>query len=382
MDLEPTDTQVQIRDVARRFAREQLAPKARQRDRESLFPEAELRALGELGLLGINVPEALGGAAAGSLAYALAIAELAEACAATTVAVAVTNMVAELIVHFGTEAQQRAYVTALTSGRAVAGAFALSETHCGSDAAALATTASRVPETSGGGFVLDGEKQWITSGDRAGVLIVFARTGGPGPKGVSAFLVERDTPGMTAGKPEQKTGLRGSSTVPLSFESCRIPAAALLGTEGEGFKIAMTGLDGGRIGVSAQAIGVLRACLAASLRYAKQRRAFGHAIAEFQAIQWKLADMATDLAAAELLCARAAALKDQGRPFSREASMSKVFCADAVNRHALEAVQIHGGYGYIDEFPVERYLRDARVQTLYEGTSEIQRRVIAREILK
>ena len=378
MDLQLTETQTHIRDLARRFARERLAPTARQRDREAIFPTAELHEAGELGLLGVNVPEELGGSEAGVVAYALAIAELAEACASTTVAVAVTNMVAEQIARFGTDAQRKAFVPRLVSGKAVAGAFALSETQCGSDASALTTSARRDAD----GWVVNGQKQWITSGDRAGVVLVFARTGGPGAKGVSAFLVEGGAPGMTAGRPEHKMGLRGSSTVPLTFENCRLATDALLGEEGGGFKIAMSALDGGRIGISAQAIGVLRGCLAASRTYAKQRKAFGGTLAELQAIQWKLADMATDLAAAELLCFRAASLKDQGRPFTREASMSKVFCSEAANRHASEAVQIHGGYGYIDEFPVERYFRDARVQTLYEGTSEIQRKVIAREILK
>ena len=378
MELQLTETQAQIRDVARRFAQEKLAPRARERDRQSIFPEGELRELGALGLLGINVPEAHGGAAAGVVAYAAAIAELAEACASTTVAVAVTNMVAEQVARFGSEAQRRETLPELVSGQAIAGAFALSESHCGSDAAALLTRARR----DGSDWVLDGQKLWITSGDRAGWLIVFARSGGPGAKGISAFLIRGGTPGLTAGPPEHKMGLHGSTTVPLVFSECRVPGSALLGAEGEGFKVAMSALDGGRIGISAQAIGVLRACLAASRRYAGDRKAFGAPIGSFQAIQWKLAAMATDLAAAELLCFRAAALKDQGKPFTREASMSKLFCTEAANRHALEAVQIHGGYGYIDEFPVERYLRDARVQTLYEGTSEIQRKVIAREILR
>ena len=360
------------------FAREQLAPRARDRDRNGDFPERELRQAAELGLLGVNIPEAYGGASAGAVAYALVIAELAEACASTTVAIAVTNMVAEQIFTFGSEAQKRRHLPRLTSGDAVAAAFALSEAHCGSDAAALSTTARRA----GSELILDGEKQWITSGDRAGVILVFARTGAAGAKGISAFLVEAGTPGMTAGRPEHKMGLRGSTTVPLVFEGCRVSEDALLGEEGAGFRVAMNALDGGRIGISAQAIGVLRACLSASTKYARERRAFDHPLAELQAIQWKLANMATDLAAAELLCLRAAALKEAGKPFTKEASMSKVFCTEAVNRHAQEAVQIHGGYGYIDEFPVERYFRDARVQTLYEGTSEIQRRVIAREILK
>jgi len=378
VNFSPNDTQTAVREVARRFAQERLAPAARELDRSGEFPEAALREAGALGLLGVNVPEAYGGSGAGSVAYALALAEIAEACASTAVAVAVTNMVGEQIARFGNEEQKQGHLPALTSGDAVAGAFALSEAQCGSDAAALTTRA----EARAGTWVLNGQKQWISHGDRSGVLIVFARTGGPGPKGISAFLATRGQKGMSAGPPEHKMGLRGSRTVSLIFEDCVLPGEALLGEVNGGFRIAMSALDGGRIGISAQAIGVLRACLAASRRYAKERAAFGNPLATFQAIQWKLAGMAMGLAAAELLMFRAASLKDAGRPFTREASMAKVFCTEAVNRWATEAVQIHGGYGYIDEFPVERYFRDARVQTLYEGTSEIQRKVIAREILK
>jgi alkylation response protein AidB-like acyl-CoA dehydrogenase len=378
VNFTPSDTQAAVREVARRFAQERLAPNARELDRGAGFPEASLREAGALGLLGVNVPEAYGGAAAGAVAYALALAEISEACASTAVAVAVTNMVGEQIARFGSEAQKRRYLPPLTSGDSIAGAFALSEPQCGSDAAALIARAERRD----GKWILNGQKQWISHGDRSGVIIVFARTGGMGPKGISAFLVDRGQPGMTAGPPEHKMGLRGSRTVSLTFEDSAVPADALLGDENGGFTIAMSALDGGRIGISAQAIGVLRACLEASRRYAKERVAFGHPLASFEAIQWKLAGMAVDLAAAELLAFRAASLKDHGRPFTREASMAKVFCTEAVNRWATEAVQIHGGYGYIDEFPVERYFRDARVQTLYEGTSEIQRKVIAREILK
>jgi alkylation response protein AidB-like acyl-CoA dehydrogenase len=312
------------------------------------------------------------------VAYAAAVAEVAEACASTSVAMAVTNMVAEQIVTFGDESQRKRFVPSLTSGEATCGAFALSEVHCGSDAAALKTRATR----DGNHYVLEGSKQWITSGDRAGVVLLWARTGGPGSKGISAFLVPGGTPGMTAGPPEHKMGLRGSSTVPLILENCRVPAENLLGGENLGFRIAMAALDGGRIGIGAQAVGVLRACLKASTRYAKDRVSFGKPISEYQAIRFKLADMATDLAAAELLTFRAAHLKERRQPFTREASMAKLFGSEAANRAASQAVQIHGGYGYIDEFPVERYFRDARVQTLYEGTSEIQRKVIAREILK
>jgi alkylation response protein AidB-like acyl-CoA dehydrogenase len=378
VDFALSETHSAVRDVARRFAQERLAPAARELDRQGGFPEGALREAGSLGLLGVNVPEAYGGAAAGAVAYVAAMAEISEACASTAVAVAVTNMVAEQIAKFGTDAQKARHIPELTSGRAVAGAFALSEAQCGSDAAALTTRAERRD----GSWVLNGQKQWISHGDRSGVILVFARTGGPGPKGISAFVVEGGQKGMSAGPPEHKMGLRGSRTVPLLFEDCMLKDGALLGELDGGFRIAMSALDGGRIGISAQAIGVLRACLQASRTYAKQRVAFGQALAGFQSVQWKLAGMAVELSAAELLAYRAASLKDAGVAFTREASMAKVFCTEAVNRWASEAVQIHGGYGYIDEFPVERYFRDARVQTLYEGTSEIQRKVIAREILK
>jgi alkylation response protein AidB-like acyl-CoA dehydrogenase len=378
MELELTEVQTAVRDTARKFARERLAPAARELDRSHGFPDAALREMGGLGLLGVNVAEEYGGAGAGAVAYAAAVAEVAEACASTSVAMAVTNMVAEQIVTFGDESQRKRFVLSLTSGEATCGAFALSEVHCGSDAAALKTRATR----DGNHYVLEGSKQWITSGDRAGVVLLWARTGGPGSKGISAFLVPGGTPGMTAGPPEHKMGLRGSSTVPLILENCRVPAENLLGGENLGFRIAMAALDGGRIGIGAQAVGVLRACLKASTRYAKDRVSFGKPISEYQAIRFKLADMATDLAAAELLTFRAAHLKERRQPFTREASMAKLFGSEAANRAASQAVQIHGGYGYIDEFPVERYFRDARVQTLYEGTSEIQRKVIAREILK
>ena len=334
--------------------------------------------MADLGLLGVNVPGEYGGAEAGATAYALAMMEIAEACASTAVAMAVTNMCAELIVAFGTEAQKRRHVTRLTSGEAVAGAFALSEPQAGSDASALETRAER----RGDGWVLDGAKQWITSGDRAGVLVVWARTGGAGAGGLSAFIVEGGTPGLQVGRHEDKMGLRGSSTVPLQFEDCRLPGDALLGEEGQGFRLAMVALDGGRIGIASQACGVARASLSAAVRYTQERKAFGKPVAEFQAVRFMLANIQTELVAAELLTLRAARLKETGSNFTREASMAKVFASEMANRAADKAVQLHGGYGYIDEFPVERYLRDARVQTIYEGTSEIQRMVIARDLLK
>ncbi|MGZ3447420.1 MAG: acyl-CoA dehydrogenase family protein [Myxococcaceae bacterium] len=378
MELHLTETQALVRNTARTFARERVAPGARERDRTGTFPAELLREMAELGLLGVNVPAAYGGAEAGATAYALAMMEIAEACASTAVAMAVTNMCAELISKFGTEAQKQRYVTRLTSGAAVAGAFALSEPQAGSDASALETRAMRKD----GGWVLDGAKQWITSGDRAGVIVVWARTGAGGAGGLSAFIVEGGAPGLLVGKHEDKMGLRASSTVPLQFEDCRLKGDALLGGEGEGFKLAMMALDGGRIGIASQACGVTRAALAATVRYTRERKAFGKPVADFQAVRFMLATIQTELAAAELLTFRAANLKESGRPFTREASMAKLFGSELANRAADKAVQLHGGYGYIDEFPVERYLRDARVQTIYEGTSEIQRLVIARELLR
>ena len=378
MDFEANETQALIRDTARAFARDVVAPGARERDRKELFPKDIYARMGELGLLGVNVPPELGGAGAGVVSYALAVMEISKACCATSVGMAVTNMCAELISRFGTEEQRRRFVPELTSGRAVAGAFALSEPHAGSDPGALKTTAVK----KGDRWVLNGTKQWITSGAYAGVMVVWARTAPGGSKGISCFLVEGGAKGLIVGKAEDKLGIRGSNTVALTFEDCELPPDRLLGKEGDGFKLAMIALDGGRIGIASQACGLSRAAIDASVRYAKERHAFNQPIADFQAIRWMLADMNTRTAAAELLTLRAAALKDAGQPFTREASMAKVFASETSNYVADRAVQIHGGYGYLDEFPVERYLRDARVQTIYEGTSEVQRLVIARELLK
>lgn len=379
MDFKPNELQQAIQEVARKFAEERLAPGARERDREERFPKEEIHEMAQLGLMGVNVPETLGGAEAGAVAYSLALSEIAAGDASASVTMGVTNMCAELICAAGNDEQKRRYVPRLTSGGYVAGAFALSEPQAGSDPMAMATTAVR----KGDKWVLNGAKQWITSGDVAGVMVVWAKTSNEaGSKSISCFLVEGGTPGLIVGKPEDKMGLRASSTVPLLFEDCEIPAENLLGVEGEGFKWAMRALDGGRIGIASQAIGIASAALAASVRYAKEREAFGGPIAGFQAIQFKLADMATELDAARLMTLRAAWMKDRGMRFTKEASMAKVFATEAANRIVNEAVQIHGGYGYVDEFPVERHLRDARVTTIYEGTSEIQRVVIARDILR
>ena len=381
MQFELSDTQKAVQQAARDYATRAIMPEAAAIDKEERFPKAILKGLAELGLMAVNVPEALGGAEAGPVAYALAMQEVARACASTAVTMAVTNMVGEVIATFGTDAQKKHYNPKLASGEYAAGAFALSEPEAGSDPGGMRTTAVR----DGDDWVIDGQKQWITSGAHAGVMVVWARTGDkeklPGTRGISCFLVEGGTPGLKIGKAEDKMGLRGSNTVGLTFESCRVPASALLGEENGGFKIAMMALDGGRIGISCQAIGIARAAIEESVAYAKDRKQFDKAIAEFQGIQWKLADMQTELDAAHLLAMRAAWLKEQRRVFSREASMAKVFATEAANRIANKAVQIHGGYGYIREFAAERHLRDVRVTTIYEGTSEVQRIVIARSVL-
>ncbi|WP_434348904.1 acyl-CoA dehydrogenase family protein [Myxococcus virescens] len=378
MNLELTETQTLIRDTARKFARERVAPLARTLDREERFPTDLFRQLGEMGLLGVNLPARYGGSEAGVVAYALAMMEMAAADASTSVAMAVTNMCGELINAFGTDAQREKYVTRLASGEAIAGSFALSEPHAGSDPGALRTTAVRRGDV----WVLNGSKQWITSGAHAGVMVVWARTSPAGNKGLSCFIVEGGTKGLIIGKHEDKMGLRSSNTVSLTFEDCEVPAENLLGAEGQGFKLAMVALDGGRIGIAAQACGVGRAALEATVAYVKDRQAFGQPIGEFQGPRFMLADMQTQLEAAELLTLRAASMKEKGQPFSREASMAKLFASEMSNKVADKAVQLHGGYGYIDEFPVERFFRDARVQTIYEGTSEVQRMVIARESFK
>jgi alkylation response protein AidB-like acyl-CoA dehydrogenase len=377
--FEPDEHQRLVQETARKYAQESLATVAGELDREARFPAEQLRDLAELGLMGVNVPEEYGGAQAGAVAYALAMMEIAQGCASTAVTMAVTNMVAETIVKFGTPAQRQRYVPELTSGRFAAGSFALSEPSGGSDAAALRSSARR----DGGHWVLSGEKQWITSGDRAGVIIVWARTqAGSGSRGISAFLVEGGQAGMRVGKHEDKMGLRASSTVSLAFDEMRLRKDQLLGEEGHGFPIAMAALDGGRISIAAQAVGVGSAALRASARYAKERRAFDRPIADFQAIRFMLADCDTELEAARLLALNAAGLKESGRPFSREGSMAKLLATEAANRVCDIAVQVHGGYGYIDEFPVERHYRDIRASTIYEGTSEVQRLVIARDVLK
>jgi len=378
VDFEETETQRAVVATARKFATERAAPAAAEADRKARFPEELIRELGALGLLAVNVPAAHGGSEAGAVATALALMEIARVDCSLAVTMAVTNMVGETIARFGTESQKGRCLPRLASAEWIAGSYALSEPQAGSDPNSMTTRADR----RGGGWVLNGTKQWITSGDRAGVVIVWARSDPrAGKKGITAFLVEGGTPGMHVGRHEEKMGIRSSSTVSLTFEDCEIPAEAVLGQEGHGLRLAFTALDGGRIGIASQATGTIRAALDAASRYARDRKAFGKPIAGFQAISFALADMATAHDAARLMALRAAMLKEAGEPFSREAAMAKLFASEAAQVAVSTAVQIHGGYGYIDEFPVERFFRDARVQTIYEGTSEVQRLVIARNIL-
>jgi len=378
-DLAPSESQELIVDTARQFAARVLAPRAARLDREGGFPRASLAEAASLGLLGINVPEELGGVEAGAVAYALAVIELARACASTTVAITVSNMVAEVITKFGTAAQRELHVPRLCAGEYAVGGFALSEAGAGSDPAGMATRARRTDR----GWVIDGQKLWITSGTDAGLFVVWARTSdAPGARGISAFLVPGDTPGVEPGRPEEKMGLHGSTTTPLSFTEVEVPDDALLGEVGEGFRIAMMALDGGRIGIASLALGCGLAATDAACEYATTRRQFGQPIAGFQAIQWMLADSATELDAARLLVLRAAWLKEQGKIFSREASMAKLFATEKAFTACDRAIQVFGGYGYTQEFPVERYLRDVRVTRIFEGTSEIQRIVISRDLLR
>ncbi len=378
MNLNLTQEQRLIRDMARDFAKNELAPRALAWDLDASFPEDQIRQMAELGLMGVNVPESLGGAEAGPEALSMAITEIAKGCASCAVTMSVTNMVGEVIAKFGTDEQKRAYCPKITSGEYLAGAFCLSEAGAGSDPGSMKTTAVK----RGDRWILSGEKMWITSGAYAGVHVVWARTGGKGTKGISCFLVEAGTEGMSTGKKEDKMGLRASNTVPVLFEDCAVPESALLGEVDKGFAIAMMALDGGRIGIASQALGIGLAARDEAVSYAKERVQFKRPIADFQGIQWMLADNETELCAARALTLRAAWLKGKGRPFSYEASMAKTFASEAAGRVCDNALQIHGGYGYVKEYPIERHYRDVRVTRIYEGTNQIQRLVIARHLLE
>ncbi len=379
MNLEPTEEQLLIQRTARDVAERLLMPKAAARDASGEFPTAELRELGKLGLLAIAMPEALGGAEAGIVAYSMAMQELARGDASVAVAVSVTNMVGELIWKNGTAAQQQRWNPGLASGELVAGAFALSEPEAGSDPAALRTTATKTAN----GWRISGTKQWITTGDHAGVMIVWAVTDpSAGHKGISAYIVPGDAKGLSVARLEDKMGLRASSTAQLVFDGVDVGDDAILGAPGRGFALAMMALDGGRIGIASQAIGIARGALEAAIRYAGERVTFGQPIIRHQAIGSMLADAATWLDASTLMTLRAAYAKQEGQAFSQLAAMAKLFATEHAWKICDIALQVHGGYGYVRDFPVERALRDVRVTRIYEGTSEIQRIVIARNLLR
>jgi butyryl-CoA dehydrogenase len=369
--------QTLVRNTLRAFARQQLAPHASRWDRESHFPRAELRALGEVGALGMVVPERWGGAAMDYVTLAVALEEIAAGDGATSTIVSVQNsVVCGPLNTFGTDAQKEQYLRPLASG-AMLGCFGLTEPQAGSDAGAITTRAERHGDT----FVLNGVKQFITSGKHADVAIVFAVTDkAAGKKGMSAFIVDTTTPGYVVARVEDKLGQRASDTAQIVFENCRVPAANLLGREGEGYRIALANLEAGRIGIAAQAVGMARAAFEAALGYARERTSFGKAIFEHQVVNFRLADMATEIEVARQMVWHAAALRDAGQPCLAEASMAKLFASEMAERVCSAAIQVHGGYGYVADFPVERIYRDVRVCQIYEGTSDIQRMVIGRSL--
>lgn len=371
------DLHEQIRDAARDFATNRLAPGAALRDRDSTFPRAELTELGALGFLGMLVSEDYGGSQTGTVAYALALEEIAAADGACSTIVSVHSSVGCVpILRFGTEDQKARFLPKMASGEWIGG-FALTEAHAGSDASALRTRAKR----DGDHYVIDGSKQFITSGKNGQVIIVFAVTDpDAGKKGISAFIVPTDTPGYNVVSVEHKLGLHSSDTCAIAFDGMRIPAENRLGAEGEGYKIALANLEGGRIGIASQAVGMARAAFEAATAYAKDRKSFGKPIIEHQAVGFSLADMATQIEAARQLVLHAASLRDAGRPCLTEASMAKLFASEMAEKVCSAAIQVHGGYGYLSDYPVERIYRDVRICQIYEGTSEVQRLVIARQL--
>ena len=380
MDFDLSEELTMIRDTAREYAAKWVAPGAAERDLTREFPIEAFRKAAEYGFTGICVPEAYGGAGLGNQALCLVLIEVNNACASTGVTLSVHNSLAIApLIKFGTEEQKQRYLPKLASGEWL-GAYSLSEANSGSDAAALVCSARE----DGDDFVLDGTKLWVTSATHADFFVVFARThkGEKKHQGITTFLVERTFPGFKVSRKEDKMGIRASSTCELVFENCRVPRANVLGEVGRGFPIGLVALDGGRIGIACQGIGIAEASLDAAVRYAKERKAFGRPIAQFQAMQFKMADMKARIESATLLTMRAAWLKDQGRPHTSEAAQAKLLSSRTANFAAREAVQIHGGAGYLEDFPVERYMRDARITEIYEGTTEIQRLVIARSVLE
>ncbi|MGZ3438329.1 MAG: acyl-CoA dehydrogenase family protein [Polyangia bacterium] len=373
-----TEEQRLIADAARTFSTRQLAPGAAERDRTGRYPLEEFHALAELGLLAMKVPAVEGGAGADNVGYALAMEAVAESCASTAVILASSNLASKILSEYASPEQKERWIEPYASGRLGPASFALSEPACGSDAAALTTSA----RLDGDHWVLAGSRMWITSGAHAGFHVVFARTDGPGAEGISCIVVERGVPGLVVGKEEDKMGQRASGTVALHFEECRVPAANLVGRRGGGYAIALSALGAGRVGIAALSIGLAEAALAAGLGYAQERRAFGKTLSEFQNTQFVLADCRTELDAAWLLMLRAARLLDGGEKAPGETSMAKLFASETCSRIVDKMVQVHGGYGYSRDYEVERLYRDARVTRIYEGTSEVQRLVIARDLLR
>ncbi len=379
MNFQFSDTHAMIRETARQFAREELAPSVIERDEKEQFPFEAVKKMGELGFMGMMVPEKYGGAGLDTISYVIALEEIGKVDASACVIMSVNNSLVcwGLDIH-GTEEQKQKYLVDLASGRKL-GAFALSEPEAGSDATNQRTTARR----EGDSYVINGTKNFITNGANADVVLVMAATDrSKGARGVSAFIVEKGTPGFAVAKKERKLGIRSSDTVSLSFEECRVPAANRIGEEGFGIKFALKTLDGGRIGIAAQGLAIAEASLESAIKYSRERKAFDRPIAELQAIQFKLAEMATSIEAARCLILHAASLKDRQQPFGASAAMAKLFASKVGVQCALEAVQIHGGYGYMREYHVERFLRDSKITEIYEGTSEIQKIVISRALLQ
>ena len=379
MSFKLTDEQLMIQSMVREFSRKVVAETAAERDKTKAFPADNLKKMAELGLLGMMVPFEYDGSGSDTIGYVLALSEIAYSCASTAVVMSVHNsIVCESILNYGTEAQKQHYLKELAMGKYI-GAFALTEPDAGSDPVSQRTRAVK----DGDHYIINGTKRFITTGKNAGLVIVTAKTDPDARhKGISTFIVTRDNPGMVVGNLEDKMGLRASDTTDLHFQDCRVPASDMLGKAGEGFKIVMKGLDGGRIGIAAQSIGVAQAALDAAVKYAKEREQFGQKIAKFQGLRWIIADMATQIEAARQLTLSAAAMKDRKERFTTQASMAKLFASEMVNRVTAQALQIHGGYGFTTDYPVERFCRDARVFTIYEGTSEIQRVVISNNIIK
>ena len=372
-----TPEQEMIRIMVEQFARKEVAPGAAKRDETGIFPEDLIGKMAQLGLCGMMVPQKFGGSEVGAVAYVLAVMEIARACASTAVTMSVTNLSCEPLAQFGSEEQKLRLLSPLAAGKFI-GAFALTEPEAGSNLAEIQCKARR----KGSRYLLNGTKMFITNGSYAGETFVLARTEDSGSRGLSAFMVEKGAPGLIIGKAIHKMGLRASNTVELVFEDCEVPEENRIGKDGDGMAIVVKALASGRIGIAAQAVGMLRACLEEARNYAGQRSQFNKPLASHQSIQNMIADIATGLEAAELMTISAAALKDQGKPFVKEASMAKLFATETLNKAAYKALQIHGGYGYTKEFAIERIYRDARVTTIYEGTSEVQRMLIAKETLK